>query len=81
MVKSRAYRFGQRRTRELLSVIEGLDQSQLDAIASDMALEWDRVMDGVIDAMSRAVLMEAHALGERLTPRQAKQRIKALLGE
>jgi hypothetical protein len=78
---STAYRFGHRRTRELLGAIEGLREDQVDAIAHDMALEWDRVMDGVIDAMSRAALIEAHALGERLTPRQAKQRIKALLGE
>ena len=76
---SAAYRFGQRRTRELLSAIEGLREDQVDAIAHDMGLEFERVLDGVTEAMSQAVLAQSHARGERLTMRQARQRIRSLL--
>lgn len=72
--ESRGYQFGQRRTRELLSVIEGLREDQVDAIAHDMALEWDRVLDGLSDAMVGALLEQ------RLTMREARRRVAALLG-
>lgn len=78
MIESPAYRFGERRVRELLAC-HGLEEDQVDAIAHDMALEFDRVIDGVTEAVSRAMLIEARAMGERLTARQARQRIRALM--
>jgi hypothetical protein len=71
---SAGYRFGQRRTRELLAAIDGLREDQIDAIASDMALEWDRVLDGLADAMVGALLER------RLTAREARRRVASLLG-
>jgi hypothetical protein len=71
---SAGYRFGQRRTRELLSVIEGLREDQIDAVAHDMALEWDRVLDGLADAMVGALLEQ------RLSAREARRRVASLLG-
>lgn len=70
--ETHGYRFGERRTRELLSVHE-LEEWQVDAIAHDMALEWDRVLDGLTEAIVGALLTQ------RLTPRQARQRIRALM--
>ena len=43
---SAGYRFGQRRTRELLSAIEGLREDQINAVAHDMALEWIACLTG-----------------------------------
>ena len=71
---STAYRFGQRRTRELLGAIEGLREDQIDAVAHDMALEWDRVLDGLTDAMVGALLEQ------RLSARKARRRVASLLG-
>lgn len=79
MKKSGVYTFGRARARSLLSVIEGLREDQVDAIAHDMGLEFERVLDGVTEAMSQAVLAQSHARGERLTMRQARQRIRSLL--
>ena len=79
MIETKAYRFGRRRVYELLSEYHGLDEHQLAAIAHDMGAEFDRVLDGVVEALSQAVLTEAHARGERLTTRQARQRIRSLL--
>ena len=72
MRPSAAYRFGEQRTRELLSVHE-LEEWQINAIAHDMALEWDRVLEALTEAMVGALLTQ------RLTPRQARQRVRALL--
>ena len=71
---SQAYRFGEARTRELLGAIEGLREDQVDAVAHDMALEWDRVLDGLADAMVGALLEQRYSM------RQARQRVRALLG-
>lgn len=68
------YRFGQRRTRELLAAIEGLREDQIDAIASDMALEWDAILDGLTDALVEALLLQ------RITRREARRRVASLLG-
>jgi len=73
MRESKAYRFGQRRTRELLEC-HGLEPDQLDAIAHDMALEWDRVLDGVIEAMVGSLLER------RFTRSQAEKQIRRLMG-
>jgi hypothetical protein len=68
--------FGERRARDLLSVIEGLRQDQVDAIASDIGIEMNRVLDGVMEAMVAALL----AVGEnRITVRQAKRQVRAIL--
>lgn len=72
MIESKAYHFGQRRTRELLEC-HGLEPDQVDAIAHDMALEWDRVLDGVVDAMVGA-LME-----KRYSRREARRMVRGLL--
>ena len=71
---SAGYRFGQRRTRELLSAIEGLREDQIDAVAHDMALEWDRVLDGLTDAMVGALIEQ------RYSRREARRRVASLLG-
>lgn len=71
---STAYRFGAARTRELLSAIEGLREDQIDAIAHDMALEWDRVLDGLTDAMVGALIEQ------RCSRREARRRVASLLG-
>lgn len=73
MRESKAYGFGQRRTRELLEC-HRLEPDQLDAIAHDMALEWERVLDGVIEAMVGSLLER------RFTRSQAKKQIKRLMG-
>lgn len=71
---SQGYRFGQRRTRELLSAIEGLREDQIDAVAHDMALEWDAILDGLTDALVEALLLQ------RITRREARRRVASLLG-
>lgn len=73
MRESKAYCFGQRRTRELLEC-HGLEPDQLDAIAHDMALEWDRVLDGVIEAMVGSLLER------RFSRSQAEKQIRRLMG-
>ena len=70
---STAYRFGQQRTRELLGAIEGLREDQVDAVAHDMALEWDRVLDGLTEAMVGALLER------RYSRRDARRMVRGLL--